>query len=219
MLLKWFEENRREYPWRKTHDPYRVLIAELMLQRTKADQVRGVYLKFLEEFPDIYSIYKAPEDRIEKYFSQLGLKWRTSKVKELARVLVEKYNGNIPCSKEDLLSLPGIGDYISSAVLSFACGIPVPVVDANVVRVITRYFGIKPKGEGRRDPEVHHMAYRLLPPERHREFNWAILDFGAKVCLPRKPLCQNCPLAKYCVYQNQKNLECFDFYFSSGVHE
>lgn len=179
-----------------------------MLQRTKADQVQRVYIKFLKEFPNIYSIYNAPNDRVEWYFSQLGLKWRALKIKELARILIEKHNGIIPCSKKELLSLPGVGDYISSAILSFACETPVPVIDSNVVRVLTRYFGIKPKGEGRRDSRVRQMAWKLLPPEHHKEFNWAILDFGAKVCLPRSPPCQHCPLAKYCVYRNKTK----DFY-------
>lgn len=198
-LLSWYQQNGRSFPWRKTEDPYQILVAELMLQRTKASQVVPVYLEFIKEFPDVISLSKASPERIREYFSKLGLEWRAEKVLGLAKILVEKYGGKIPCNKRELLSLPGIGEYISAAVLSFACDIPVAVVDSNVVRVLSRYFGIKPKGEGRRDRRIIDLASKILPKSLHQEYNFAIIDFAAIICTPRKPKCIRCPLREKCM--------------------
>ncbi len=199
-LLSWFGKNRRDFPWRKTKDPYKILIAEVMLQRTRADQVKKIYRDFLKEFPTIKSLYLASPERVKRYFSKLGLGWRAEKTIALAKVLVEKYGGKIPCNKKELLSIPSIGEYISSAILSFAYNKPVAVVDSNVIRVLSRYFGISPRGEGRRDPAIHRLASDLVPPDRHREFNWAVIDLAATICTPRNPRCGNCPLSQFCFF-------------------
>jgi len=203
LLLEWFRKHGRDYPWRKEKNPYRILIAEIMLQRTKADQVVPVYKLFLARFPNIRVLAQASYEEIEYFFAMLGLRWRARKIKELAEMLDKRFNGQIPCSREVLLSLPGIGEYIADAVLCFACGVNVAVVDANVCRVISRVFGIKPRGEARRDPVFRHIAQRLLPPEKVKEFNWAIIDFAALVCTPRNPKCAECPLRPYCSYNKK----------------
>ncbi|HIH73523.1 MAG: A/G-specific adenine glycosylase [Thermococcaceae archaeon] len=206
-LLSWYYQNGRSFPWRETKDPYQILVAELMLQRTKASQVVPVYLEFIKEFPDVFSLSRASPERIRDYFSRLGLEWRAEKVLTLAKILVEKYGGRIPCDKEKLLSLPGVGEYISAAVLSFACNVPVAVVDSNVVRILSRYFGITPRGEGRRDKKILELASKILPEQFHREYNFAIIDLAALVCTPRKPKCEMCPLREKCswVQKNKKD--------------
>jgi len=201
LLLEWFKKHGRIYPWRKETDPYRILIAEIMLQRTKAEQVVPIYNQFISKFPNIYTLAQASYEDIEYFFAMLGLKWRAKKVKELTNAVINQFNGQIPCSREALLSLPGVGEYIADAVLCFACGKNVAVVDANVCRVISRVFGVKPRGEARRDPIFKQIAQRLLPPEHAKEFNWAIIDFAALVCTPRNPKCNECPLRQFCSFK------------------
>ena len=204
-LLEWFEDHGRVYPWRQDTDPYRVLMAEIMLQRTKADQVLPVYRSFLKKFPNPESIVNAASEEVERFFSMLGLKWRAEKVRKLAEALVLKYRGDIPDTRKELLSLPGVGEYVADAVLCFAYGRNVAVVDANVCRVIRRVFGLKARGEARRDPRFRRVADWLLPRNRAKEFNWAMIDFAAMVCTPRKPKCDGCPLSDICMYASKNH--------------
>jgi len=200
LLLEWFKKYGRDYPWRKETDPYRILIAEIMLQRTKADQVIQVYQLFLQRFPSIYALAAATLEELEGIFDMLGLRWRAKKVKDLAKVIVSQHGGRIPSSREELLSLPGVGEYIADAVLCFAYGMDIAVVDANVCRVIGRVFGIEPRGEARRDPRFRQIAQQLIPSKRAREFNWAIIDLAALTCTPRNPKCYECPLQELCSF-------------------
>lgn len=200
LLLKWFKKYGRTYPWRKNTKPYRVLMAEIMLQRTKADQVLPVYKAFIKKFPDSASLAKAPPEEIDKVFSQLGLMWRAEKVKKLASVLASDYKGQIPNVREKLLSLPGVGEYVADAILCFAYGKDVAVVDANVCRVIGRIFGLKTRGEARRDSKFRKAAQQLIPSGKAKEFNWAIIDLAAMICTPRNPKCKICPLSYVCLY-------------------
>lgn len=202
-LLKWYEENRRDFIWRKKTDPYEILIAEIMLQRTKAAQVEPVYVDFLKKFPNPQKLKEATEKEIREYFSRLGLLWRTALVKQLARELTDKFKGKVPESRNALLSLPAVGEYMADAVLSFAYGKDVAVVDANVCRIIARVFGIKSKGEARRDIKFRTVAQKLLPPRRAKEFNWAMIDFAALICTPRTPKCGTCPMNEFCFYHQQ----------------
>lgn len=197
-LLSWFERNGRDFPWRRTRDPYRILIAEIMLQRTKAEQVIPVYEEFIRRFPDPESLVKAGREDIRSFFSRLGLLWRADLVVKLADVLVRRFNGSLPPEREKLLSLPAVGDYMADAVLSFAYGMDIAVVDSNVCRVLRRIFGLKTRGEARRDRRFRELARRLVPPGKSREFNWAMIDFASTICTPRKPRCDECPLRHYC---------------------
>jgi A/G-specific adenine glycosylase len=200
-LLEWFKEHGRRYPWRENASPYRVLVAEIMLQRTKAEQVLPVYLSFLKEFPTVQKLDEGRVEDVRKYFSRLGLMWRAGLVKRLAREIIIRHCGKIPDSREELLSLPSVGEYMADAVLSFAYGRDVAVVDANVCRVIGRVFGLKPRGEARRDRMIREMAQRMVPEGRSREFNWAMIDLAALICTPRKPRCPECPLEEVCSYR------------------
>lgn len=197
-LLKWFEVNRRSFAWRQTRDPYRIVIAEMMLQRTKAPQVEGCYLQFLQRFPSIEDLSAASIEEISQAIAPLGLAWRAEKIKGLATDIIAKFSGTVPSTRDELLSLPGIGDYIADAVLCFAFEHPVVVVDWNAARFICRFFGIQAKGEARRDKKVLEHARGMIPHSHIREFNWALLDLSALVCTPRKPLSSICPLRAWC---------------------
>lgn len=203
-LLEWFEKHGRKYPWRKNISPYRVLMAEIMLQRTKADQVLPVYSLFLKKYPTPRALAGAAPEDIEKAFARLGLRWRGEKVKKMAEALVSRYGGNIPRGRDELLSLPGVGEYVADAVLCFAYGEDRAVVDANVCRVIGRIFGLKAKGEARRNPVFRERAQELLPAGNARKFNWAMIDLAALVCTPRNPKCAVCPLEGMCLHGREK---------------
>jgi len=200
-LIKWWRAHGRRYPWRETRDPYKIIVAEIMLQRTKADQVLPVYRDFLEKFPTIHHLVRAAPEEIEEFFKRLGLRWRADKIRKMADFVVREYNGRFPRSKEMLMKIPGVGDYISSALLSFAYGLPYVVVDSNVCRIIQRVFGIKARGEARRDKRFHELAREMLPEnEDSRLLNFALIDFAALVCKPRRPLCSSCPIRNLCSY-------------------
>jgi A/G-specific adenine glycosylase len=202
-LLNWYSVNRRNYPWRRTRDPYGVLIAEIMLQRTKSEQVVDVYLKFLERYPNPLILSQATVGEIEKIILPLGLKWRAKKILELGKAITNSFNGTIPNEKEKLLTLPGIGEYVASAVLCFAYGKDLPIIDSNVCRVIARLFNISAKGEARRDRVFIQTVSKLhsfVPSGKSKEYNWAIIDLAATVCTPRKPKCIICPLKPICSY-------------------
>lgn len=203
-LLSWFKRNGRSFPWRETRDPYRILVAEIMLQRTRAEQVVPVYEEFIRRFPDIESLAKTEKETVREYFSRLGLLWRADLVVDLAKELIARFGGVIPPDREKLLSLPGVGDYIADAILSFAYGMDVAVVDSNVCRVLGRVFGLKQHGEARRDRRFRELAQKLVPHGKSREFNWAMIDFASMICIPRKPKCGECPLKSVCAYVGNK---------------
>jgi len=216
-LLKWFGTNRRSFPWRQTTDPYRIVIAEIMLQRTKAPQVEGCYLQFLQRFPSVQDLSAVSVEDISQAIASLGLAWRAEKIKALATDIVDRFSSTIPSTREELLNLPGIGDYIADAVLCFAFEQPVVVVDWNVARFICRFFGIKAKGEARRDKKVLEYARRMIPQSHIREFNWALLDLTALVCKPRKPSSSGCPLRAWCAHAS--SMAEFDTVSSAGVRK
>lgn len=199
-ILEWWYRNRRDYPWRHERDPYRILIAEIMLQRTKADQVVPVYQEFLRRYPSIESLSKAKLEDVESFFDRLGLRWRAKRVIEMAKYVVNEYGGRLPRKREELLKIPMIGEYMADALLSFAYGENIAVVDANVVRVLGRLLCMKPRGEARRDPRFRRIANMMVPRDRAREYNWAIIDFAALICTPRKPKCSICPLKNSCCF-------------------
>jgi len=200
LLLNWYKKKGREFPWRRCREPYEILIAEIMLQRTKADQVVPVYLEFLKRFPDVQSLSRASTAEIAKYFSRLGLIHRAKLVKKLGRDLSKRFCGRIPNTVSDLRSLPSVGEYVADAVLCFAFDLDVSIVDSNVCRVIGRVFDLDSRGEARRDPRFKEIMDELLPAGKASKFNWAVIDLASIVCLPRKPLCPACPLNSKCRY-------------------
>jgi len=199
-ILRWFDKNKRNYPWRETRDPFKVLIAEMMLRRTKADQVKMVYDQLFAEYPDVETMANAENKKLEQILYPLGLKWRTPAFGLVAREVREKYQGKIPEIREELTTLPGVGEYVAGAVLSIAYDKKEWIVDSNIVRLFRRYFGIKTSKEGRRDKHVIEIAKIYVSGKSSRKANLAILDFTALVCVPGKPECEKCPLRKRCHY-------------------
>jgi len=200
LLLDWYYKNGRVYPWRKDRSPYKTLIAEIMLQRTRAEQVIPVYLLFLKEFPDATALNQAPEDKIRKYFSKLGLIKRARLVKQLAAELTVRFSGKVPHTKKELLSLPSVGEYIADAVLAFSFGRDVGVIDSNVCRILGRVFGLRAKGEARRDKQFREFLDKIVPTGKAADFNYAMIDLGALVCTPKHPSCVICPLVEVCLF-------------------
>jgi A/G-specific adenine glycosylase len=199
-IISWYSKNGRLYPWRKEKDPFKVLVAEMMLRRTKADQVVPVYEKFCREFPDVETLARANQDALEKILHPLGLKWRVPAFPMMAREVVEKYHSRIPDNREQLISLPGVGEYVAGAVLSIAYGKNEWLVDSNIVRIFKRYFGIKTSKEGRRDKHVIEMAKIYVSGKEPGRATMGILDITALICKPGKPECERCPLRIHCHY-------------------
>lgn len=199
-ILRWFDKNKRNYPWRETSDPFKVLIAEMMLRRTKADQIKPVYEQLFEEYPDVEALAKSENKDVEKILYPLGLKWRTPAFGLVAREIREKYQSRIPETREELISLPGVGEYVAGAVLSIAYRKKEWLVDSNIVRIFKRYFGIKTSKEGRRDKHVVEIAKIYASGKDPGRATMGILDITALVCKPGKPACERCPLIDRCHY-------------------
>ncbi len=206
-ILDWFAKNGRVYPWRQESDPFKILIAEMMLQRTRADQVLPVYAQFIKQFPDIRSLACSTAEDILNFISKLGLFWRGRLLKEMATTILVKYNGNIPLERKELLDIPGIGDYIADAMIIFAFNGKRTIIDSNVVRLVTRYFGIEPRGEMRRNRQFVIFCQRIFADIEItdiKEFSWGLIDHSAAICKPI-PLCHMCPLSKECSYFNKQH--------------
>jgi A/G-specific adenine glycosylase len=208
-LLRWFSKNGRRFPWRETFerpDPYIVLFTEIMLQRTKAEQVIPVYLEFVRRYPTFEILAKAPRRDVEHLFSRLGLVWRAKKVTELVEFLQGHFHGRIPDDPLMLRELPGVGDYVAKAVLCYAFGKNEAPIDTNVVRVISRLFGKRLNPDlGRRNKTILSLTQSLVPKGKDaRSFNLALLDLGALICRTR-PRCDECPLNLECEYYRQSS--------------
>lgn len=202
-LLSWFRESARVFPWREDRDPFHMLVAEKLLQQTAASkQVVDTFVRFVREFPTPLTLARAHPGSLEALIEPLGFRYRARELQALAAVLVSRFRGEIPRNERDLISLPGVGEYIARAVLSFGFGFDLAVVDINVARILFRFFAIPSPfpSNPARNPYLREMAQALLPAGRAREFNWAMLDLGALVCRPRKPRCFDCPLMNRCVF-------------------
>jgi A/G-specific adenine glycosylase len=201
-VLAWAKCNTRDLPWRKTKDPYKIIVAEVMLQRTKAEQVLPVYEPFLRQFPDFDSLCKASVTEIRESIISLGLEKRALGLKKLAEQLTNEYGGNVPCTRKELLELYGVGNYVANAVICHAFGIDALTVDANFARVLDRVFSLKPNHPAQKDKRVWAFAESLMPYARGkcRTLNLGILDLASAICTPRKPSCTECPLNTICDY-------------------
>src|SRR5215475_9173049 len=198
-LLTWYRRHGRDLPWRKTDDPYHILVSEIMLQQTQVDRVLPKYAEWLEKYPTFQALAAAPEQDVTKTWYPLGYNIRPKRLQSIAREAVERYGGRLPADEETLLSFKGIGAYTAGAIRSFAFRERAAILDTNVARVLFRVFVAKG------DPKSHAMKKRLwaisdaLVPHRDAfDFNQALMDFGATVCVARKPRCLVCPMSKDC---------------------
>ena len=201
-LLAWYGRHGRQLPWRETRDPYRVLVSEIMLQQTQVDRVLPKYAEWLEKYPSLNALAEAPEHEVTKTWYPLGYNIRPKRLQSIARESVARYGGQLPSDEETLLSFKGIGAYTAGAIRSFAFGERAAILDTNVARVLFRVF------VGAGDPKSHAMKRHLwsvsetLVPMRHVfDFNQALMDLGATVCVARNPRCLVCPMARACVWR------------------
>jgi A/G-specific adenine glycosylase len=200
-LLKWYKVNKRDFPWRDENlTPFQLLLAELMLQKTNATQVEKLFLDFIEKYPNPLSISELEESFLSDLLKPLGLYNRRARdLKKLTEMIISD-NNTIPNSKKQLLELPGVGDYIANALLCFAFNNKVPIIDANVGRVMKRVYSFPVKGAPSRDKKLTERMQEIIPDNNFKSFNYAILDFAALLCLPRNPKCDECPLYEICDY-------------------
>jgi A/G-specific adenine glycosylase len=205
-LLAWYERNRRDLPWRRTKDAYRIWVSEVMLQQTTVKTVLPYYEAFLARFPTVAALAAAREEEVLAAWSGLGYYHRARSLHRAARHLAETHGGRFPRALDAALAVPGIGLYTASAILSIAYGKALPVVDGNVRRVLARLLALRGP-EYRRDGPFYNRAEELLDRERPGDWNQALMELGATVCVPRKPACPACPLRRQCLARAQGIVE------------
>lgn len=194
-IIKWYEENKRELPWRESSDPYLIWISEIILQQTRVVQGYDYFLRFVKRFPDVQTLADADEDEVMKYWQGLGYYSRARNLHAAAKSM----NGVFPKTYAEVLALKGVGEYTAAAVCSFAYGMPYAVVDGNVYRVLSRYFGIDTPIDSTEGKKLFAaLADEMLDRKRPALYNQGIMDFGAIQCTPQSPDCLFCPLADSC---------------------
>lgn len=198
-LLRWYGIHARELPWRSTRDPYAILVSELMLQQTQVATVIPYYHRFLERFPTLESLAEADEAEVLAHWAGLGYYRRARLLQSAARRVCEAHAGVFPSTPDAMRGLPGVGDYTAGAVASFAFGLPEPLVDANVARVLARVYRLEDPVQANAS---HKLLWRwagdLLSRDDPRSFNNALMELGALVCIPSQPRCADCPVADVC---------------------
>jgi A/G-specific adenine glycosylase len=199
-VLAWFDEHGRDFPWRERRDPYRVLIAEILLQRTRADLVPLVFERFIARYPDALSLARATPDQVVRLLRPLGFAHRSARLPQLGREIVERHGGHVPRRKEELLLLTGVGEYVANAVLTVAFSERRPLLDPNVIRLLERVTGRRSaRARPRDDPALWAQVESVLPRSRPADFALGLVDLGATICRARRPRCDVCPLHDRCV--------------------
>jgi A/G-specific adenine glycosylase len=205
-LLDWnLHHNTRTMPWKGISDPYRIWLSEIILQQTRVEQGLPYYERFTEAYPTVQDLAAAPDEAVFRLWQGLGYYARCKNMLAAARQIVQTYNGRFPDTHEQIQGLKGIGPYTAAAIASFAFNSPHAVLDGNVFRVLSRYFGIDtPVDSTAGKKEFAALAQELLPPGQSAVYNQSIMDFGAVVCKPQQPACNHCPLASKCVARRQQ---------------
>lgn len=204
-LLPWYEQNKRDLPWRQDREPYHIWVSEIMLQQTRVEAVKPYFFRFFEHFPRISDLAAAPEEELLKCWEGLGYYSRARNIKKAAEILTEKYNGIFPESYGEILALPGIGSYTAGAIASIAFELPVPAVDGNVLRVLSRVTGsfddiLKQSTK----KKMEALVSEVIQPGSAGDFNQALIETGAMICIPGgAPLCSQCPFFTVCAARSQ----------------
>jgi A/G-specific adenine glycosylase len=203
-ICNWYASNARKLPWRETTDPYRIWVSEIILQQTRVEQGLGYYTRFIKRFPDLISLANADEDEVLRYWQGLGYYSRARNLHEAAKSM----NGKFPSIYNKVLELKGVGKYTAAAICSIAYGMAYAVVDGNVYRVLSRYFGIEtPIDSTKGKKEFEELAQSLLPDKEPGLYNQALMDFGAIQCTPATPKCDTCPLADACMAKSTHKID------------
>lgn len=198
-ILTWYHENKRKLPWRSTIEPYKIWLSEIMLQQTRVAQGLPYYKKFVTEFPSVYDLAAADEEKVLKLWQGLGYYSRARNMHATAKIIVKEFYGKFPSTYKELIKLKGVGDYTASAIASISFGELEPVVDGNVYRVLARYFGVDiPINSAEGIKYFKSLAKQVMNTENIRDYNQGIMEFGAIQCTPKKPYCLHCPLNDNC---------------------
>ncbi|MGF1670678.1 MAG: A/G-specific adenine glycosylase [Balneolaceae bacterium] len=198
-LLKWYSDNKRDLPWRDISDPYKIWVSEIMLQQTRVDTVIPYYQRFLKELPTVHDLAKADRRQVLKLWEGLGYYSRARNLHDAARFVVKNSKGKIPEEFDAIIGLKGIGPYTAAAILSIAFQKPHAVVDGNVIRVLSRFFGITNDiRSGATKNDIQRIADEIIPDSAPGDFNQAVMELGATVCIPADPKCEQCPLSCEC---------------------
>ncbi len=206
-IINWYLDNYRKLPWRETKDPYKIWLSEVILQQTRIDQGLPYYNKFVAHFPTVYALAKAPEQRVLQLWEGLGYYSRARNLHFAAQYIVNDLNGVFPKNYTELLQLKGVGDYTAAAIASIAYREVVPAIDGNVYRVLSRVFGIKDAydtGSGKKVFKA--LALELIDKKQPDNYNQAVMEFGARVCKPKQPLCDTCIFNNSCYALAQKSI-------------
>lgn len=207
-ILIWYAQNKRTLPWRRTKDPYKIWLSEIMLQQTRVVQGTPYYLKFVTNFPTVHDLANASEELVLKLWQGLGYYSRARNLHATAKMIVNEFDGEFPNSYKELLKLKGVGDYTASAIASICFDEPHAVVDGNVYRVLARYFGIEtPINSTEGSNYFKALATEIMDAENIRDYNQGIMEFGAMQCAPKNPSCMHCPLNESCVALQQNTID------------
>jgi len=208
LLILWYLQNKRDLPWRETINPYKIWLSEIILQQTRVDQGMSYYYKFVEKYPTVEALAKASEEAILKDWQGLGYYSRARNLHFSAKHIVNKLKGEFPTTYSEIIKLKGVGDYTASAIASISFHEPTAVVDGNVYRVLSRYFGIStPINSSQGIKEFKAKAQQLIDEEQPGIFNQAVMEFGARQCKPQSPNCSDCVLNKECVALITNNIK------------
>ena len=206
LILAWYAQNKRELPWRNISDPYKIWVSEIILQQTQIVQGYDYYLRFLKNFPTIESLANASEDEVLRVWQGLGYYSRARNMHNAAKQIME-VGGSFPHDYEKVRALKGVGDYTAAAICSFAYNMPYAVVDGNVDRVLSRYYGISvPIDTAQGKKHFAAFAQHILPEQQYADYNQGLMDFGATQCVPSNPNCAQCILHDSCVAANEHNV-------------
>ena len=199
-LIDWHRNNVRDHPWKKTKDPYKIWISEIILQQTRTDHGSPYYEKFVKLFPTVFDLAKAENDEVMKAWQGLGYYSRARNIHHTSKIIVDTYKGKFPSNYHEILNLKGIGLYSAAAISSFAFELPHPVIDGNVLRFFARFLGITDALDSSSTrKKILEVLEKCIVHAKPSEFNQAIMDMGALVCTPRNPKCESCPVCASCV--------------------
>jgi A/G-specific adenine glycosylase len=204
-LTLWYTKNKRDLPWRRTKDPYKIWISEIMLQQTTVNAVIAYYERWIKYFPTIHDLARAPLQTVLKQWQGLGYYNRAKNLHKAAFSLINEHKGTLPKDPQVIRSLPGFGPYTTGSVLSIAYDIPLTIIDANVRRVVMRLLALPGFADTKQDKNINEFLLKVLPKKQVGDFNQALMELGALVCRAKEPVCISCPVSKYCqAYKTSK---------------
>jgi A/G-specific adenine glycosylase len=204
-LKAWGLEHFRDFPWRRTDEPYAIFVAEFLLQKTNASMVAPIYETFISRYPTLSALAAAPVEEVTSLLQPLGLSFRAERLLQSVQLILQNYEGKIPRTETQLLLLPGVGKYTARSVCANAFGQPLAVLDTNVARIMERFFGLQGGRVKSRSRLLWEVADRAAPKKQVGMWNLTLLDFGAAVCTAKNPRCAECPLQRQCNYPRQNS--------------